>query len=164
MKPLTTNHQVMIWLCMCPADESASKKKRMIYVAFTFIVIAITVLCLLSCIVFIVKYLATDLESCLYVVFQVFAQTSILNEILVGLFMRHQIGAIFTKLSRIYIASKGQDYAIKYHKIIIIIGFFVCCVIMVKTINKIVKIIIHFIKNHHQIGSCGHVNNDKNLY
>lgn len=110
MEPLLTNQRVMMWLCMCPANESTSKSKIMIYTGCTFIVVTVTSLCLLFSGSFVVNYLSIDFERSLYAVFQVSGEAAMLNLIFVGFFMRNRINAIFTQLSEIYVASKHHRW------------------------------------------------------
>lgn len=106
MKPLKTSQQVMTWLCMCSADESISKMKRIFYAGFTLIVLSLAFLGLLTSIGFLVKYASDDLENALYAIFQVGAYAAMLNSIIVGLINRHRIATIFIELSKLYSASK----------------------------------------------------------
>lgn len=109
MKPLATDRHVMMWLCMFPADESTSKTKRMLYIAFTFIVTTISLYTLYSSVVFIINYLLIDFERCLYAVFQIAAEAAMLNLVFVALFNRYRIATIFIQLSEIYTASKDHQ-------------------------------------------------------
>lgn len=113
MEPLATNRRVMMWFCMCPADESTSKKERMFHVAFIFIVATITLCALISSVVSVIVYMSTDFESSLYAVFQVAAEASAANLIIVAFFMRDRIKAIFTKLSDIYAAGRDRKNLLK---------------------------------------------------
>lgn len=115
MKPLVTNRLVMMWLSMCPVDESTSAKKRKIYIAFTFIVTTITSCSLTSSILSVLFYLSIDFETSVYAVFQVAAEAAVLNLMIISLFKRHDIASIFTKLSEIYDASRDQQFHRKFY-------------------------------------------------
>lgn len=104
MEPLVTNRRVMTWLYMCPADESTSKKKRMLSVAFIFFMTTITLCSSILSVIFIVNYLSID------AVYQVSAEAAVSNVIIVAIFMRQRIKAIFTQLSEIYTVSKHQKF------------------------------------------------------
>lgn len=106
MEPLMTNHRVMMWLSMIPADELTNKKDRMTYVASTFIVTAITSCSLCSSILSVLFYLPIDFETCVYAIFQVAAEAAVLNLIVIALFKRHRIASIFAKLAEIFNASE----------------------------------------------------------
>lgn len=108
MQPLATSQQVMTWLCMCPAEESTSKKRRLCYVAFSIIVSIITFAALLTSIVFFIKYLSIDFEAALYTIFQIAAESAVLNLIIVALINRQRIAAIFTELTKLYASSKNR--------------------------------------------------------
>lgn len=109
MKPLATSHQVMTWLSMCPPDKSTSKIKRMCYIGCTLIVGVIPFIGLLASIAFFVEFMAADVENSLYAIFQVAAELSMLNVIIVGVINRHHIANIFTELSKIYTKSTEQE-------------------------------------------------------
>lgn len=106
MEPLVTNRRVMTWLCMCPAEKSASKKERIFYVAFAFTVTTTSLIFLLASVVYVMKYLLIDFEPSLYALFQAVAEVAMMNLVFVAFLMRHQIEAVFTQLSKIYRASK----------------------------------------------------------
>lgn len=102
MKPLVTNAKVLTWLCILPAQEQINRRMKLIYIAFTF-TLSITCFCgLVSSLAFMMEYLSTNLEDCLYALFQVAADSSALYMVLVALFLRHKMAALFDKLSEIY--------------------------------------------------------------
>lgn len=106
MKPLPTSQQVMEWLSMSPADDSTSKKVRLYHAALTLFAGILNFVFLLSDLALVTTNLTIDIEKCLYAVFQVGAHTSMLNLIIVGLINRNRVAAIFTKLAKLYNASK----------------------------------------------------------
>lgn len=52
---------------------------------------------------------SSDFEGCLYTVFQIAADTSALNVIIIAFINRHRTSSIFTKLEDIYAASEFKD-------------------------------------------------------
>lgn len=102
MKPLVTNKNVLTWLCILPAQEQTNKRMKLIYIAFTF-TLSITCFCgLASSLAFMMEYLSTNLENCLYALFQVAADASAFYMVMVALFLRHKMAALFDNLSEIY--------------------------------------------------------------
>lgn len=107
-KALATNHRLLVWLCVCPPDESTNCGRRPLRFIFPFTVCTFICCTMLSSVAFIVKFISTDFEACLYGLFQIAANTAIWNVIIVAVIHRQRIGAIVTKLSDIYVASKMQ--------------------------------------------------------
>lgn len=81
----------------------------MFHYFFTFFVTAVTLYSLYASVAIVINNLSTDYELSLYAVFQVAEITAMLNLIFVGLFLRHQIAAIFNELTHIYTASKDRE-------------------------------------------------------
>lgn len=107
MTPLKTNQRVMIWLCMCQSAEINSDTKTILLrYAFTLIVFTFMLVSLIVSLAYFVKFISINFEECLYALFQVAANFSMLNVMIVALSYRRRITDIFTKLSEIYVASK----------------------------------------------------------
>lgn len=110
MEPWLTNRRVMTWLSMSPVDVSTSKKQRMIYIAFTLVVTAITSCSLTSSFLSVLYYRSIDFETCVYAIFQVAAEAAVLNLIVIALYKRNRITLFCTNLSGIYNASKDERF------------------------------------------------------
>lgn len=106
MNPLVSNQWVLMWLCVCPASESASANKKVAYVAFTLL-FCITILSTVAAnVTFVIKFISIDLEKSLYAFVYIIAFSGIIYVMIVALLYRHKINAIFVELSAIYKASK----------------------------------------------------------
>lgn len=112
MKPLETNRQVLTWLCILPADETAGKFKKWICIAFSCSLITTSVCGFISSSAFMLKFWSTNLIDCLYALFQVAANVSALYMMMIAYNLRHKVAALFDRLTEIYYASKKF---VKYH-------------------------------------------------
>lgn len=105
-EPLATIRKVLKWLCILPAREATSKHKKLIYIVFSVSILTISICGFTSSLIFIVKYFSTNLEDCLYALFQVSGNISNLYMVLIAFILRHRIAALFERLWEIYDASK----------------------------------------------------------
>lgn len=106
MKPLVTSERVLIWLCMCSSERTASRNKKLMYAIFGLISIFSTVVGLVAAVTFVYKYMFISLELTLYVLMNVSGGAGLLYSWAVAFAARDKVSAIFERLSMIYSASK----------------------------------------------------------
>lgn len=107
MIPFKTTKWTMTWLCMCPTTKSWNKRKKLIRAVLTLTIIALILCMLVAHLVYFLKFMSVNLGDSLFALMNVIAISDILYGMIVEFFLRHQIGAIFKKLSMIYKASKS---------------------------------------------------------
>lgn len=107
MQPLKTNQQVLTWLCIYPIDKSSSKQMACEYIIFSWIIFTLNLCAFVSPVQFIIKFVSTDLESCVFALFQVSATANVVYMTIIAFLLREKITAIFTGLSIIYAASEN---------------------------------------------------------
>lgn len=104
---LVTNRQCLIWLGLCPINESTSRWQEHAYAAVAATALIVLICFLVSCLAFGGKYLSIDVGRS---VFAFMFSTGVFAMILMTLdgmiLLRHEIGSIFDKLSAIYKTSK----------------------------------------------------------
>lgn len=107
MEPLSTNRRCLIWLCIHPADESASRRQKIAHSLFAMMVlVSLSCGCAASA-AFCWNSVSIDLGRAFFSFMCVTTEFSMIYMALVGIFlMRHKIGTIFENLSKIYKASK----------------------------------------------------------
>lgn len=109
MEPLATNRRCLIWLCICPVDESISQWKKIAYTIFTAMVLSGLIGGSVACLVFSWKSASIDVGQSMYAFTFVAAQFTSVYFALVGVsLLRHKIGKIFKDLSAIY---KNSEFA-----------------------------------------------------
>ena len=107
MEPLSTNRRCLIWICIHPADESASRRQKIAHSLFATMVLVTLLSGCAAGIAFCWKFVSIDLGKTFFSFMCVAAEFSALYMALVGMFlMRHKIGTIFENLLKIYKASK----------------------------------------------------------
>lgn len=106
MEPMATARKVLTWLCIVPADEETTKFKKLIYIACTSALMVSTICGFLTSSAFIIKFMSTNLEDCLYALIQICATVGDTYMMLVAFILRHKIAALFDRLAAIYRASK----------------------------------------------------------
>lgn len=102
IKPLVTNQIVFTWLCVCPADEATNKWKKFGYIAFILAILTVLLTMNIASATFFVKNFSNNFEEALYALSQLGCHLTVLYEVLISLVVRHNINAIFAKLSEIY--------------------------------------------------------------
>lgn len=106
MKPLETNKKVLTWLSICPLDKNANWNQKLVRIAFSFVFIGNQVVAFAGSLTFFLKYVSVDLEQCLYALFQLAAEVSVMYMLTIAFVQRYKITALFDNLSKIYDASK----------------------------------------------------------
>lgn len=76
---MQTNKRMLKWLYIYPLKETTATKKRLMYAAFTTVVLAISIAYFLSNLVFFFTYVASDLEKALFAVWQIGGSASVCN-------------------------------------------------------------------------------------
>lgn len=109
MEPLSTNQRVLRWLCICPATKNTSESIKWARVLFSWTIFTLNLFAFVLPVLFFVKFISTDLESCLYALFQIPTTGNIVYMTIIAFFLRHKITAVFENLSIIYAASKNQN-------------------------------------------------------
>lgn len=101
MEPLKTNKLLLTWLGMCAAKKSTDKKTKMAYIGVASTIFAFIILCLISNIAFIVKFLSTNLKGALFSIMTISGYAAMLYTQINAFNMRHKINGIFERLSKI---------------------------------------------------------------
>lgn len=102
MKPLSKIREMLMWLCLCPFDETISKRQQSTCIIFSLIFFGANVCAAAVSLAYLIKYLNIDLEECLYVLIQVYAHFASTYSMIVIFLRRQQINDVFQQLSRIY--------------------------------------------------------------
>lgn len=103
MEPLPTTHQCLIWLRICPADESSSRWQKLLHIIFAMIALSVLICTCISSLTFGLKFISIDVAKSLFAFMIVTSEFTVIYMALVGMFLlRHKIDAIFKDLSKIY--------------------------------------------------------------
>lgn len=113
MKPLSTTQQILNWLLICPTDKPMGKGKKIISILLVATIISTVAFYLCASLVALLKYASTDLERAIFALFQVSATSSAAYTIIVTIFQRYKIAAIFDGLSKLYFARENQSIVIE---------------------------------------------------
>lgn len=108
MKPLKTFHCLLTWLCMCAADKSASVRMRILYIGVVSMIFALNLFCLVSNLIFFIKFFSTDLKGALFAFMSIYGNFAILWTLINAFRARHKINEIFESLSVICSGSKSM--------------------------------------------------------
>lgn len=106
MEPLPTTRRMMVWLCMCPANESATHRQNVGYIAHTLVVLIICLISITTGLAYCLKFISIDFDGAIFGFMAAIAEFGIIYELIVALGMRYHIANIFTSLSTIYKTSK----------------------------------------------------------
>lgn len=99
--PLTSCRNVLQWTDVLPLEESANILKRIATIAMA-VVLILSMVTVTPSIAYFWKYISTDIEGCLFALFQISVMFGTINAVISVLFFRHEIVEMFTSLSRIY--------------------------------------------------------------
>lgn len=102
MVPLLTCQRVLTWHCVPFVDENPKRFFKILHCAFIVIVFVINLCSFASFLIAFLTFLPTDLEGSLYASFQATLLFSTTYSVIVTLFLRHQISALFHGLLKIY--------------------------------------------------------------
>lgn len=109
MIPLKTNRQVLTWLCVCRPPKTTSEWKKRIFIVFGTAVFVSNIASLILDIIFLSKTIKVDLGESYYIMFQIGASSNRTNALIIGIFIRGKINALFDNLTDIYDARKICD-------------------------------------------------------
>lgn len=99
MEPLVTNRRCLIWISVCPADESSNRWQKLAYVIFSLIILAMLLFGITASAVFCWKFVSIDLGRSVFSFVVVAAEFTAIYLALVGMILlRHKIGAVFDNL------------------------------------------------------------------
>lgn len=102
MVPLRTNRQVLTWLCVYPSEEGDSKLMKLAHISFTLTILAVNLLAFGISMYSFIHLVNTNLEASLLCLLQMVAEMSAIYIIVITVYNRRDISAIFTTLTKIY--------------------------------------------------------------
>lgn len=102
MNPLVTNKKVLTWLCLCPAEKSTKWSWKLIYAIFALTIFTGNLCAFVVSVVYFMQFVSTDLEGCLYALYQIGAFSALIYMTMTAFYLRHEISALFESLSEIY--------------------------------------------------------------
>lgn len=111
MEPLVTARRILTWLSMYPAEKSSNKWKRIVYTAFSLILVVCALCEFVSLLTFILKYISINFEECLFTLVVCIAFINIIYAMITSFFSRHLIPSIFEELTLIHEASELCDWS-----------------------------------------------------
>lgn len=105
MEPLDLNKRVFQCLNIYPVAKQLMNSTKYLHPLIAIGMIIIECAALMASILFIFFYLKSDIEKCLYALFQVAALFSVIYMWIVGYILRNTMVEIFTKFQKIYDSS-----------------------------------------------------------
>lgn len=91
---------------MCPPEKSTSEWKKKVYFVFAAVVLILFLFGLMVHIVYIVKFMKTDLPGCLFACLGVCGFCGVIYIMTTSFIMRQTMNNVFENLSEIYRSSK----------------------------------------------------------
>lgn len=107
--PLATCQRVLTWISVYPVANDISIWKKILFKLFPLVIFATDLAGLTASVVFFWRYISTNLEECLYAIFQISGLLGMANSVIVTFILRHKIPLIFNSLANIYETSKFQN-------------------------------------------------------
>lgn len=105
MNPLKTSQRVLAWLCICPFDESANKRTKIIIFALS--IFAANLCSVAASVAFFFTFVSINLEESLYSILQIAAYFYVTYAMIMTFISRRKFNTIFEKLSKIFDTSKN---------------------------------------------------------
>lgn len=109
MKVLDLNRRIFTWLNICPTVDDQSHVKKYLRGMIAGTIIVTECLAIVASFMFIHRFLETEIENCLYALFQVAALFSVIYMWTVGFILRNTIAEIFRMFQKIYDSSNHVD-------------------------------------------------------
>lgn len=106
MEPLVTNKKVLVFLCVCPPDESMSVGNRAICIISAVIIFLLNASVVEVHFSYFLTFSSVNLAESLYALMYGIAFCAPVYGMISTLFVRNEFGGIFRKLSAIYRASE----------------------------------------------------------
>lgn len=116
MQPLASTRQMMTWLSMCPADESATLRQRTGYIAYTLFVSFMIVTGFVTSVIYCFEFVSVDFDGAAFAFQIAIGEFGLIYFLIDAIEMRQQVGHIFTSLSTIYKSSEFNSIEAKCSK------------------------------------------------
>lgn len=103
MEPLVTPQRCLTWLCIHPAEETASVKRKKAYVALTVAALASQIFLVIACFAFCSKFHSTDIKRCMFSGMAVMTSLTAAYMLAIAVIqMRQKTADVFKDLTTIY--------------------------------------------------------------
>lgn len=106
MKPLSNYRQVLMWLCICPTDETVSKHQKMLCVAFSVFFNASSLSFIVASLTYFIESSSTDMGKLFFTFLQTIGVLGEMYMMAIAFILRQKITAMFDHLSEISETSK----------------------------------------------------------
>lgn len=106
MQPLPTTRRMMVWLSMCPSDQTTSRRQKINYIAYTLTILFVNLLSFLASLTFMTKFFSTDFDDVVFSCMTMTGEFGMIYIMIAAILMQNQIVEIFQNLSKIYKSSK----------------------------------------------------------
>lgn len=117
MEPLSTAKVVLTWLGAMPCDSDSGWLKKIASITCGFFAFVAQMCGLVACLSFVIKFISTKLEQSMFAISVSLAYLSLMYMILVALYLRPQMLAIFVELSEIHANSKAKEMSLLYENV-----------------------------------------------
>lgn len=106
MQPLAATREIMIWLSMCPPDETSNATQRKRHTACTWAVLIINLIDFFASLTFCLDFIRSDFDSSTFAFCCAVGEFGLIYFFITAIRMRLQIDEIFNGLSTIYNSSE----------------------------------------------------------
>lgn len=106
MKPMQGIQQILTWLCAYPTGKDTHKSKRLLCTLIGVIMIVTSITCFFATLAFFLKFVKTDLERCLFTLYQFGGMINLLYNSIVLMRSQYKLKIVFDQLTEIYDASE----------------------------------------------------------
>lgn len=116
MNPLQTTKLILTWLCIYPAHQPISNRLKLAHVSVSVLLFIFNLNGLIASVAYFLKFVASDLESALYAMFQADTLMATAYTNIDLLFSKDEIVAIFVGLTGIFNASNRVNHDLYHQK------------------------------------------------
>lgn len=139
MKPLATARSIMTWFRFCSASDSTGVCQKMLYFSLFSIILITNLCCVISSMVFVLKYLSTDLNGSMYAFMIVATVFTWICAATIAFFIRHKIRDLFKNLATIYWKCKWLQIEINSKDFYF--NFLIQCAFDFRRIGRLISIL-----------------------
>lgn len=101
MQQLLTTKRVLILLCLCPADNSTNKWKKIGHILFALVIFVLILCFFVVNVSSTIKFLSINLQDSLFAFVSAVGIFALIYTMVAAFLLRHRMGDIFEKLSKI---------------------------------------------------------------
>lgn len=109
MKPMNLSYRILVWLYICPSENSTSRWTKLFRLGISIVLAIIFALLFIGSAVFCQQNVYTNLEIALFGILQMISAAALIHLFFTAHVLRHEFIYIFRSLQQIYDQGKSNE-------------------------------------------------------